>query len=156
MDITGKELSDGELENYFSNVDIFPDKPKKNIDWAALIPQKAESNPTENAESAEFINPINIFTKANLKLRKNTLIRNKTLKATLDSMLESKPEVMETNNDKPEVVPPTQMTNLGYMIKRNRKELGMSQNVPNRPFMVPNIINGPLSHKITQFILHKK
>ena len=73
------------MENYFSNVDIFPDKPKKNIDWAALIPQKAEAdskNPTENPESAEFdqINPINIFTKANLKLRKNTLIRNKTLK----------------------------------------------------------------------------
>ena len=57
-------------------MDIFPDKPKKNIDWASLIPQKSK---TEECSEFDQINPINILKKANVNQRKTTLIRNKSL-----------------------------------------------------------------------------
>merc|ERR1712168_258679 len=142
---TAQDISDADLAALGG--EMLTDKTTKKIDWASILPAP-EQSPVHPHE--DQINPENILRNANLGYYKNFLIRNQTLKAQLETILSQSKSTSESK-----VTPRHQKSSLGNILKSNRIRFGMDEKIPIRPFMPPNVINGELSHKITQFILKK-
>lgn len=146
---TTQDISDADLAALGG--DILTDKTTKNIDWASILP-KYNTETDITTEKKNQINPENILKNANLGYYKDFLIRNQSLKAKLETILSQSPE-SSVEKSSESLTNPT--SSLGNILKANRVRFGMDEKIPIRPFMPPNVINGELSHKITQFILKK-
>jgi len=146
MDYSTQDISDADLAALGG--EMLTDKTTKKIDWTSILP-KEKLNTDVNMEKINQINPENILRNANLGYYKDFLIRNQNLKAQLETILSKSPE---SSVEESSLVT---KSSLGNVLKANRIRFGMDEKIPIRPFMPPNVINGELSHKITQFILKK-
>jgi len=144
---TTQDISDADLAALGG--EMLTDKTTKKIDWASILPTDKTKNDI-NMEKTDLINPENILRNANLGYYKDFLIRNQTLKAQLETILSESPESSVESASLA-----YQKSSLGNVLRANRIRFGMDEKIPIRPFMPPNVINGELSHKITQFILKK-
>jgi len=146
---TTQDISDADLAALGG--EMLTDKTTKKIDWASILP-KDKTETDVNMEKTNQINPENILKNANLGYYKDFLIRNQSLKAQLETILSESPE---SSVEESSASLANQKSSLGNILRANRIRFGMDEKIPIRPFMPPNVINGELSHKITQFILKK-
>ena len=137
------------MELDLSDVELFQDKHVNDIEWSAILPTAALSS----SDQPRSFSPTSILRAASVEKHAPYLVRNEKLRASLDELFR------DTNmTDKSSATPmhknlSSGQCNIGKVISENRARLGLTPEVPLRPFLPPTRFNGALANEITQFIL---
>jgi len=147
MEVDKQKAEDGELELDLSDVELFQDKHVNDIEWSAILPAAALSS----SDRPRSFSPTSILRAASVEKHAPYLVRNEKLRASLDELFRDS-NMTDESSATPKNLSSGQC-NIGKVISENRARLGLTPEVPLRPFLPPTRFNGALANEITQFIL---